>query len=433
MKTISHLRSVILIAFAVAASLPARAQDMNKLVDKALAFKTMLTTTQQGVLQKTYTPQLGRHWSNLPDFACGPKCRNGVKFANLSAGQLAAAKAVIAAAIGGKPEEGFEEFMEVTLADSVLSTDAQPGDFSNGFYYISFLNPPSADGAWMLQFGGHHIAGNIAFNKGALIGATPYFQGAEPVAFTATGGKPCAPLAQEQAGFKAMLASLDAKELAASKINGNFGDVVLGPGKDAAFPAQKVGLKVGTLSALKQAAVLAAMDAYLNDIDSVPAAALRSIYESELENTYIAYAGNASLSANGHYVRIDGPSVWIELVVQDGVVHPEQIHYHSIWRDRKRDYGNDLQNVPTAVRPAKRSLRFTAAAGPSRNRLDLDLHTNVVDATVAIYDSKGSKVVALAGVSGRSLAVDIGALPKGLYAIRVEDRTTRLASRFARL
>ncbi|RZK21647.1 MAG: DUF3500 domain-containing protein [Hymenobacter sp.] len=46
--------------------------------------------------------------------------------------------------------------------------------------------------------------------------------------------------------------------------------------------------------------------------------------------------------AVGDYVRIDGPNVWSEFVCQNGIVYHSQIHYHSIWRDRTRDYGGNF-------------------------------------------------------------------------------------------
>lgn len=403
------------------------------LAEKALAFKALLSSTQQTALQKPFSAANARRWSNLPQFACAGACRNGVRFADLNPAQLTAAKDVIAAAAGNTPGEGYEEFIQVTLADSVLGEDSEPGDYDDGLYRLAFLNDPSATGAWMLQFGGHHYAANLAYNKGGVIGATPSFLGVEPVAFTISGGKACAPLAEEQAALKAMLQALTAEQLTAARITGNFADVVLGPGRDANFPAAKAGIKAGGLSALQQSKILAAMDPFLKDADAATAAWLRSVYEAELADTYIGYAGNASLAADGHYVRIDGPSVWMELVVQDGVVNPDQIHYHAVWRDRKRDYGNNLADVPvTAARPySKRSLRFSAAA--IGGHLDLELHATVKDAEATVHDSNGKKVLSASRLSGPSLRLDIAALPKGFYTVRVEDAKTRLTSRFARL
>ena len=73
----------------------------------------------------------------------------------------------------------------------------------------------------------------------------------------------------------------------------------------------------------------------------------KEITRDELNDTYIAYSGSATgksgdassfLTKNADYVRIDGPSVWIEFICQNGVVYREGIHYHSVFRDHKRDY-----------------------------------------------------------------------------------------------
>jgi hypothetical protein len=85
---------------------------------------------------------------------------------------------------------------------------------------------------------------------------------------------------------------------------------------------------------------------WINDVDATTAAAFTAIYTNELANTYVTYASNSSgvsgtassfLTANTDYVRIDGPSVWIEFICQSGVVL-SGIHYHTVFRDHTRDY-----------------------------------------------------------------------------------------------
>ena len=56
------------------------------------------------------------------------------------------------------------------------------------------LGRPAADGTWQLQFGGHHLAINVAYKNGAVSGASPYFIGVEPTSWTATDGTTYAPL-----------------------------------------------------------------------------------------------------------------------------------------------------------------------------------------------------------------------------------------------
>ena len=46
---------------------------------------------------------------------------------------------------------------------------------ASGNYYLAFLNAPSATGAWMMQFGGHHYAANISFDQGDIVATTPRF------------------------------------------------------------------------------------------------------------------------------------------------------------------------------------------------------------------------------------------------------------------
>jgi len=89
------------------------------------------------------------------------------------------------------------------------------------------------------------------------------------------------------------------------------------------------------------------MAPWIGDLDAASAAAFTTLYTNELANTYVSYASNTSgvsgdassfFTTNTDYVRIDGPSVWIEFICQTGVVYPSQIHYHSVFRDHTRDY-----------------------------------------------------------------------------------------------
>lgn len=304
------------------------------------AFKATLSASQVATLQISLTKANAIRWSNLPG---GVTIRNGIEFSTLSATQLAAAKAVIAAAAGTTVNEGFSEFTQIGLADDVLGASAS--GYSSGKYIIAFLGVPSATGTWMLQFGGHHYAQNITYNNGATVSATPSHQGVEPRTFTAS-GTTYAPLSQEATVMADMLASFTTAELATAKLTSTFSDVLLGPNKDGQFPATKVGIKASTLTSAAQAKVIAAMLPWLNDLDENMKTTLLTEYTNNLGNTYVSYSGNAGatsgnaatfLTANADYVRIDGPGVWIELVCQSGVVF-SGIHYHSIFRDHTRDY-----------------------------------------------------------------------------------------------
>ncbi|MEC5150635.1 DUF3500 domain-containing protein [Cryobacterium sp. GrIS_2_6] len=84
--------------------------------------------------------------------------------------------------------------------------------------------------------------------------------------------------------------------------------------------------------------MLAAIATYVNDIDDVDAAAILAKYASELDQTYISFSGGTDLTEQNDYVRIDGPSVWIEFSMQHGIVLSGN-HPHSVWRDKVADCG----------------------------------------------------------------------------------------------
>ena len=61
-----------------------------------------------------------------------------------------------------------------------------------------------------------------------------------------------------------------------------------------------------------------------------------------LADTFVGYAGATDLSAKGSYVRIDGPRLWMEFIVQPAVAKPAELHYHALWRDKLSDYGGEI-------------------------------------------------------------------------------------------
>jgi hypothetical protein len=314
------------------------ATTIAKVMCAVQAFEATLSTTQLAGVQFSYTQTNAIKWSNLP---CGSQCREGLELSSLSSTQLAAAMAVVAAATGTSTNQGYSEVTQIIAADDVLKATAGGTTYSSGNYFIAFVGTPSATGTWQLQFGGHHLAVNQTYISGVVAGATPYFIGVEPKTWTSN-SVTYAPLAGKHDAMAAMLAGLTTTQLASAKLSTTFSDVIMGPNTDGQFPTTKVGLAVSSLTTTQQALVLAAIKQWVLDTDDLTSASLISTYTNELSSTYISYSGTGLLTTNADYVRIDGPSVWIEFVCQSGVVYSSQIHYHSVWRDHSRDYGNSF-------------------------------------------------------------------------------------------
>jgi hypothetical protein len=81
-----------------------------------------------------------------------------------------------------------------------------------------------------------------------------------------------------------------------------------------------------------------AIASYVCDADDTSAATIMEIYDQELDQTYLSFDGSAALATTDDYVRIDGPSVWFEMIM-DGPWSFDEAHPHSVWRDKRSDYG----------------------------------------------------------------------------------------------
>jgi hypothetical protein len=315
-------------------------------------FTPMLSNAQRALLERPFNREAAIRWSNLP---IGIVPRGGLRLGDLDAGQAAAARRVFEAALSAC---GLALLDEVRLADDwLIPYDKRPIGWGGGNYYLTVLNTPSATSPWMLQIGGHHLAYNFTFN-GRAAGATPMFFGTEPIRFEMKGVQH-QPLTVQSTAMSQLATAIATH--AEAKLSGTFTDVVKGvvvsgpPGPDMkggtdtgfphTYPTGDVdrGVRVGALSADQQQVVRAAIESYTSLPGAAVSAALREAYEdpAAFRDTFVGYSGSTDLSTRGSYVRIDGPRIWMEFVVQPAVAHPDQLHYHALWRDKLSDYGGE--------------------------------------------------------------------------------------------
>jgi hypothetical protein len=253
--------------------------------------------------------------------------------------------------------------------------------YGTDLYSIAFVGTPSITSPWILQVAGHHLGYNITYNTGK-VSATPTFVGVEPPNWnvaadgtvTVTGnagaaGTAHAPLEKQRAAVYNLAEAIyaDSSTSAAAKLSGTFSDVVMGASgnsdgnfKTLSYPTSARGLQYSAMNATQKAYVRTAIEAWVNTQAADVASTLLGEYLSDtaLASTYVGYgvgqngtkadfsaypnSAASPLDAQRSYIRIDGPRVWIEFVVQQGVVFGNNIHYHTIWRDKTADYGGSF-------------------------------------------------------------------------------------------
>jgi len=319
-------------------------------------------TTAQRNVYKT-------NWSNLPPGAI-QFTRPGITLASVTtASQIAAFNALAKAVLS---TQGYTDFQGVLAADDYLGYTKNANGYGADLYHVAFVGTPSETGTWTLMLGGHHMAFNINFNSGCSY-PTPHHIGVEPrTSFTANShtsynwydSGSYTVLADKAAAMVAVFTGLDSTSLNSAFLTGQtFSDILIGPVEantgsystvttkfNAIASSSTRGVLVSGLTTAQQALVTAAITQFTGDYDSTTAARLLADYQAGYASTYVAWANSAGtysssgpdVSANATYMRIDGPRVWIEIAVQNGIVISSQTHYHMMFRDKTYDYFDQL-------------------------------------------------------------------------------------------
>ncbi|WP_424930205.1 DUF3500 domain-containing protein [Amaricoccus tamworthensis] len=295
-------------------------------------------------LQLEYSRTEAEYWSNLPAGAF-PK-RPGVLLGELNIKQRGLVKAIMAEASSRDVDEGFDEMVQTLNADDYIntaSTDYKAG-YSSYNTKFAFLGTPGPTGTWELYYGGHHMAFANTYVDGKLAGATPSFRGVEPFPYFEMNGRVNQPLTQERDAFATLLSALSEEQREVAQLEGTYRDILAGPQADDAIPDAYEGLPVSDLEGGQTDLLVAAIETYVGDISGAEAAAYMEKYVAELPDTYLGYSGTPQMSAEDDYVRVHGPSLWIEFSLQSNK-STDKVgnHPHSVWRDRTDDYGGQTE------------------------------------------------------------------------------------------
>lgn len=332
-------RSAPLGAISTAAAEEAcKSKSHERLVCYAGLLKNSLSDSLKARLLLSYSVIDARRWSNFPPM--GYRDRVGPTLGELTTAQLGVVKAMLKEAAGIAAGEGYDEIEQIMNADDFLKNNTSSTGFASGNYHIAFLGTPSATGTWELYFGGHHLAVTSTYRDGKMIGGTPSFRGVEPFTTFKENGRDNAPLSEDRAAFAAMIGGLSEAEQSKARLSQTFTDIIVGPQRDDNFPSNKSGVRVGDLTPARRNLVMRAIETYVGDLDVANAKTILDRYRAEISETFVSFSGSTGVNAENDYVRIDGPSVWIEFSMQPGRSVPG-VRPHTVWRDRKSDYGGN--------------------------------------------------------------------------------------------
>jgi hypothetical protein len=272
-----------------------------------------------------------------------PGPRAGLPLADLTADQRVAARRIVAAAMSG---HGAAAVDAVIALEPILAGIERAADDPmwrardpERYWFAVFGEPAVGKGApWGWRIGGHHVLVQSTV-VGDRVAFTPSFLGANPAVVPGGPQAGSRALAGEEALARALLASLPAEQRAIAVVDPVAPpDIRSGHGRRAILDGIPVGIRRGALATSQQAALDALVRHYLGRArDEVAEAAWVRIVEAGLDDLAFAWAG-PDTPGRGHYYAVRGPRTLIEYDnTQD-----DANHIHSVWRDLRDDFGDDL-------------------------------------------------------------------------------------------
>jgi hypothetical protein len=314
----------------------------------AQAFLDTLSDEQREQVLYSYDDETkSTSWSNFPVTFVE---RAGLNLADLTDEQKTAAMAVLEALLS---DQGYATVTGIIAGDQYLLDNSSSTESSLGQYYIALFGDPSADGAYTVQFGGHHLGLNATLDgSGQAITFAPTHLGSQPYTWTTDDGEVVTPLAAMYDTAFAFYDSLTDEQRASMYQGEEVSAMVCAPGGTCDYPTG-TGLQGSDLTDEQRELLLDVVANWVGLSDAETTATALAEIEATLDDTYVSWSGATTYdvtSGDGIYLQVSGPDVYIELADQqgsagadvDGVSTSGWGHVHTIYRDPADDYAGSV-------------------------------------------------------------------------------------------
>ncbi len=275
-----------------------------------------------------------REWSYLP----GP--RPGVALVDLDPVQRELVMALLDTALSSTGSRTAREVMEL---DGVLRELERERGASSWrvrhplHYWVRVLGDPEQD-VWGWSLGGHHLTVAVTV-VGDRVAATPQFFGANPAVVREGPRAGWQVLRAEEQGARDLLGLLDADQRRVAVV-ADEAPSEIATRHDPVADASRLprGIAMGDLERDQRGALERLVHCYLDRAaEPVAAAAWRSVVDGGLEDLTFAWSGSTEMG-RPHYYALRGSTFLVEYDnTQD-----DANHVHTVWRDLRGDWGEDL-------------------------------------------------------------------------------------------
>lgn len=267
-----------------------------------------------------------------------PRQRTGLPLKEMDSGQQKLAYALLAS---GLSQGANIKALNIMSLEKVLRELEGPKSLYNrdpDLYYVTIFGTPSKDLPWGWRIEGHHLSVNFLMVNGKEIAVTPNFFGANPARVLEGSLSGLRILAGEEDRARQLLGSLDQEQRAQATIATEApADIITGSEARVKIDAP-IGIAVSKMREEQQNLVMELITEYVSRMPEDIAEKRMNLIEKEGKRyIHFAWAGS-DVRGKPHYYRLHGPSFFVEY---DNTQNNAN-HIHTVWRDIKDDWGEDL-------------------------------------------------------------------------------------------
>jgi len=268
-----------------------------------------------------------------------PMERKGLPLHAMSPRQRDAAFKLLKACMS---QQGYKKATDIMSLEIVLKALENRGDDDHyrdpEKYTFALFGDPYQDHPWGWRLEGHHISLNFSTVDNKLVSATPAFLGSNPAIVGDGPSKGKEVLKQEAAmGFE-LLRMMNEVQRQQVIISATAPADIISGNKRKAMLLDPPGLSYHEMTKEQQQLMRQLVAVYIDNYTKLMAdIMLKEITTAGWDKMHFAWAG-ATAWGQGHYYRIQGPTVLIEY---DNTQNNAN-HVHTVLRDLKNDFGDDV-------------------------------------------------------------------------------------------
>jgi hypothetical protein len=329
MRCPSFLVALVTIPLLGPSAVTAAPSPGREMADAANHFQASLTPEQKAKATYEFKDDERFDWHFIP------KPRKGLPFKEMTPPQRLLAHALLNT---GLSHRGYLKATTIMSLEQILyeAENRSPNRDADGYFVTIFGTP--GDAAWGWRVEGHHLSLNFALNSETLLAVTPLFMGANPAEIKSGPRKGLRVLGGEEDLGRTLVNSLDdSQRTSAVLTNTAPRDIITGNNRKATA-LEPLGIEASKLNDDQKQMLVTVIREYLfRSRPELAETQLKAIQDAGTEKLHFAWAGGLQ-PGQGHYYRVQGPTFLLEYDnTQDGANH-----IHSVWRDLKNDFGEDL-------------------------------------------------------------------------------------------